>query len=191
MYIIKSNQDIGTPREHIQIVEQCLAGDQDSEYRLYQLYSNALYNTCLRMLNSTADAEDILQETFLKIFRNLKSYNTSSNFYTWANRIAINSCINHQNKKSVDYTLDYSHEIEMKAAQDEYSEEEISLNVQNITQGISQLPDGYRQILSLYLLEGYDHREISEILQISESTSKSQYARAKKKLRTIIAFNYG
>ncbi|MFY0644305.1 MAG: RNA polymerase sigma factor [Bacteroidia bacterium] len=191
MYINKSKQSIGTPKEHILIVKQCLAGNKGSEFQLYELYSKALFNTCLRMLNSESDAEDILQETFVKIFKNLKSYNTASNFYTWANRIAINSCINHQNKKSIDYTLDYGHEIEMRPAEDSYSEEEVQLTVESVNRGIRQLPNGYREILSLYLLEGYDHREISEILDISESTSKSQYARAKKKLRTLIQRNHG
>lgn len=139
------------------------------------------------MLRHVPEAEDLLQETFVKIFRNLEKFDIKSNFYTWANRIAINGCINHQNKKGIDYTMDYEHEVAMKAADDEYSEEEIKYTVEMVNKGIMNLPNGYREIISLYLLEGYDHIEIGEILGISTSTSKSQYARAKKKLRQLLS----
>ena len=139
------------------------------------------------MLQSVPEAEDMLQETYIKIFKNLKSFKLDSNFYTWANRIAINSCINHQSKKGIDYTMDYEHEIEMKPADEEYSEDEIKYTVAMVNKGIMSLPNGYREIISLYLLEGYDHNEIAEILGISNSTSKSQYARAQKKLRELLS----
>ena len=139
------------------------------------------------MLNSVPEAEDMLQETFIKIFKSLNKFKQDSNFYTWANRIAVNSCINHQSKKGIDYTLDYGREIEMKPADKEYSEDEIKYTVAMVNKGIMSLPNGYREIISLYLLEGYDHNEIGEILGISSSTSKSQYARGKKKLRELIA----
>jgi len=164
-----------------------MAGSQDASYQIYTHYSKALYNTCLRMLNSVPEAEDMLQETFIKIFKSLPSYRQNSNFYTWANRIAVNNCINHQNKKGIDYTLDYGHEVEMKAADAEYSENEITYTVEMVNKGIMNLPNGYREIISLYLLEGYDHNEIGEILGISSSTSKSQYARGKKKLRELLS----
>ncbi len=138
------------------------------------------------MLNSVPEAEDMLQETFIKIFNNLNTFRLETNFYTWANRIAVNNCINHQNKKGIDYTLDYGHEVEMKAADTAYDKQEQQLTVAAVNKGIKALPNGYREIISLYLLEGYDHVEISEILGISVSTSKSQYARAKKKLRELI-----
>ena len=141
------------------------------------------------MLKYVPEAEDMLQETFVKIYNNLKKFDTKSNFYTWANRIAINNCINHQSKKGIDYTMDYEHEIVMKKADEEYSEEEIELSVETVNKGILNLPNGYREIISLYLLEGYDHSEIGEILGISVSTSKSQYARGKKKLRQLLSTN--
>ena len=138
------------------------------------------------MLRSVPEAEDVLQESFLKIFKNLESFKQDANFFTWAKRIVVNQCINHQNKKGIDYTTDYDHEIEMKAASEPYVEDETEYTVQLVQDGIMKLPNGYREILSLYLLEGYDHTEIGEILSISVSTSKSQYARAKKKLKQII-----
>jgi RNA polymerase sigma factor (sigma-70 family) len=143
------------------------------------------------MLKHVPEAEDMLQDTFIKIFRNLDRYDLNSNFYTWANRIAINTCINFQNKKGIDYTMDYEHEIAMKKADEEYSEEDTNWTVEIVNKGILSLPNGYREIISLYLLEGYDHNEISEILGISVSTSKSQYARAKKKLKQILSQHYG
>ena len=143
------------------------------------------------MLKNVPEAEDMLQETFIKIFDNLPKFDPSYNFYTWANRIAVNSCINHQNKKGVDYTYDYDDKIMMKQAHEDYSEEDTQLTVELVNKCILKLPNGYREILNLYLLEGYDHQEIAEILEISVSTSKSQYARAKKKLRELIAQQNG
>lgn len=143
------------------------------------------------MLKNVPEAEDMLQETFIKIFDNLPKFDPSYNFYTWANRIAVNSCINHQNKKGVDYTYDYDDKIMMKQAHKDYSEEDTQLTVELVNKCILLLPNGYREILNLYLLEGYDHQEIAEILKISVSTSKSQYARAKKKLRELIVQQNG
>lgn len=143
------------------------------------------------MLKNVPEAEDMLQETYIKIFENLQKFDPAYNFYTWANRIAVNSCINHQNKKGVDYTYDYDDKIMMKQAQEDYSEEDTKLTVELVNKCIIKLPNGYREILNLYLLEGYDHQEIAVILKISVSTSKSQYARAKKKLREVIAQQNG
>lgn len=143
------------------------------------------------MLVHVPEAEDMLQESFIKIFDNLQKFDVAYNFYTWANRITINTCINHQNKKGIDYTFDFDDKQLMNQAYTEYSEEETQLSVEHINRGILRLPNGYREILTLYLFEGYDHQEIGEILGISVSTSKSQYARAKKKLKEIIAVQNG
>lgn len=126
----------------------------------------------------------------MKIFKNLSTYSNEYKFYTWAQRIAVNHCINHQVKKGVDYEL--TEDIaRYEGAEDKEDIELQQLKVKQVQDSILQLPSGYREILSLYLLEGYDHKEISGILGISESTSKSQYSRAKQKVKQIIASNYG
>lgn len=185
VYLIKLHV-IATPKAHIRIIENCLEGNRQAEYELYNLYAKALYSTCIRMVKYVPQAEDLLQEVFVKIFNALPRYDTSKNFYTWANRIAINACINHQAKKGIDYTYEYDSAMAMRVADNE-SQSEAEVSVEMVQKAIMKLPDGYREILSLYLLEGYDHKEISGILKISESTSKSQYSRAKNKLRTLMS----
>jgi RNA polymerase sigma-70 factor (ECF subfamily) len=143
-----------------------------------------MYNIAYRMLNNREDAEDMLQETFVDCFRNLNSFRFESTFGAWLKRILINKCINHLQKKKVDLML--TDELPNKAYDEE---EETDYDISGIIKGIEKLPDGYRVILTLYLLEGYDHSEIAQILGITESTSKSQYSRAKDKLRSQLSKN--
>lgn len=179
-----------TIKSEQEIIARCLVGDSRAEYELFKLYGRAIYNACYRIVNHSETAKDMLQEVFVKIFKNLSSYSDQFKFYTWAQRIAVNHCINHQKKMGVDY--DFKEDMgvyDSAESVDEYESQ--SYKVEQVKDSIMQLPSGYREILSLYLLEGYDHREISEILGISESTSKSQYSRAKKKVKQLIASNYG
>ena len=134
------------------------------------------------MLNNREDAEDILQETFVECFRNISSFRFESTFGAWLKKILINKCLNQLNKKKIDLTF-----CESLPAIVYEEDEEIIYDTSKVFNGINMLPDGYRIILTLYLLEGYDHSEISEIMGISESTSKSQYSRAKEKLRNILS----
>jgi RNA polymerase sigma factor (sigma-70 family) len=141
-------------------------------------------------VNHADTASDMLQEVFIKIFKNLSHYSSEYKFYTWAQRIALNHCINHQKKKGVQY--DYRDDMEVfDKADTEIDLELENIKVQQVRESILKLPAGYREILSLYLLEGYDHKEIASILEISESTSKSQYSRAKQKVKHLIESNYG
>jgi len=149
---------------------------------LYKQYSKAMYNLAYRMMNNREDAEDILQETFTECFRNIGSFRFESTFGAWLKSILMNRCINQLRKKKTDLVY-----YETLPAVAEEEETEIAYDTNKIFRGIEQLPDGYRIILTLYLLEGYDHTEISQIMGISESTSKSQYSRAKEKLRTILS----
>jgi RNA polymerase sigma-70 factor (ECF subfamily) len=141
-----------------------------------------MYNLAYRILNNREDAEDMLQETFIECFRSIDSFRFESTFGAWLKRIMVNKCINHIKKKKIDLTL---YETLPPEIYDE--EEEVKYDTTKIFKGIELLPDGYRVILTLYLLEGYDHGEISQILGITESTSKSQYSRAKEKLRSILS----
>jgi RNA polymerase sigma factor (sigma-70 family) len=166
------------------LIEECRKGNNKAQFRLYNQYSKAMYNLAYRILNHREDAEDILQEAFVECFRNINSFRFESTFGAWLKKIVVNKCINHINKKKIDLTLCDT------LPSDIYEEdEEVIYDTGKIFKGIEKLPDGYRIILTLYLLEGYDHSEISQILGITESTSKSQYSRAKEKLRSILSKN--
>jgi RNA polymerase sigma factor (sigma-70 family) len=169
---------------HAPLIEECRNGSSKAQYMLYNQYSKAMFNLAHRILNNREDAEDILQETFVECFRNLSSFRFESTFGAWLKKILVNKCINHIKKKKIDLTLCETLPVNVYE-----EEEEVVYDTGKIFRGIEKLPDGYRIILTLYLLEGYDHSEISQILGISESTSKSQYSRAREKLRNILTSN--
>lgn len=169
---------------HKDIIEKSKKGNSQAQYKLYQLYAKAMYNTSFRMMNSQVEAEDMLQEAFTEAFMKLDSFRYDSTFGAWLKRIVINKCINELKRKKADLKL----EEDMSMYNERIDEEEIKteLNVRDIKRAMQQLPDGSRVIFSLYLLEGYDHREIAQILNVSESNSKSQYMRARKKVKEIL-----
>lgn len=166
---------------HNELIEECKNNSRKAQFRIYKLYSKAMYNLAYRFMNNHEDAQDMLQETFIECFRNIRSFRFESTFGLWLKRILINHCINQIRKKKID--ISYYEALPESAVEEEV---EITFNISEVFSNIERLPDGYRIILTLYLLEGYDHCEISRILGISESTSKSQYFRAKDKLRKMI-----
>lgn len=175
---------------HQKLVESCKKGDRKAQYELYKLYSKAMFNICMRITNDYAEAEDVLQEAFVDAFRKLDTFKGDATFGAWLKRIVINKSINHVKKRKADFVsvdnMDFGEEPPRKLSEDE---EELKLQVKQVHRAIQKLPDGFRVVLTLYLLEGYDHREIAEVLGITESTSKSQYNRAKKRLLSIIREN--
>ena len=137
------------------------------------------------MTNQIEEAEDMLQESFSYAFSKLGSFRFESSFGAWLKRIVVNTCINHLKKRKVD--LVYTEQNNDPIPDDDYVDyQEIRFRVEGVMKAMKQLPEGYRIVFSLYLLEGYDHKEISEILGISESTSKSQFLRAKQKIKEIL-----
>ncbi len=169
---------------HAPLIEECRKGNRKAQFSLYNQYSKAMYNLAFRILNNREDAEDMVQEAFVECFRNLWSFRFESTFGAWLKKILVNRCINHIRKKKIDLAL--SDNLPETVYEEE---EEVKYDTGKIFEGIEKLPDGYRIILTLYLLEGYDHTEISQILEITESTSKSQYSRAKDKLRKLLSTN--
>lgn len=170
---------------HREIVELSKAGNRKAQYQLYRLYSKAMFNICYRMLNNWEEAEDLLQEAFAEAFSKLESFRFESSFGAWIKRIVVNRCINHLKKRRVELTL--MEEVpENKSGNSDSENEDLDYEVKKVHKAMEKLPHGYRIIFSLYLLEGYDHAEIAEILEISESTSKSQFSRAKQKIKEII-----
>lgn len=168
---------------HQALVEKCKTGHSSSQYQLYALYVDAMYNISMRMLGNKEDAEDIVQDSFIDAFKNLTSFKYESTFGAWLKRIVINKSINHLKAKRIPVVPMENHEFHLH---DEPPENAEAVDIHKVKIGIERLPSGYKQILNLYLIEGYDHNEIGEILDVSTSTSKSQYHRAKKKLIQII-----
>jgi RNA polymerase sigma factor (sigma-70 family) len=169
-----------------ELVEGCKRGDAHCFQLLYRKYSKAMYNTSLRIVNNTADAEDVLQESFLDAFRSLHDFHYRSTFGAWLKKIVINKSINILRKRRNDLVDLESTELQAVSEEEAVNEEDVRYKVEEVKKMISRLPDGYRTVLSLYLLEGYDHEEISQILNISHNTVRTQYVRAKQKLLTLI-----
>lgn len=169
---------------HTRIIEACKNGKEKARFELYQLYSKAMYNVCYRMMNNREEAEDMLQEAFTQAFMKLDTFRYESGFGTWLKRIVINTCINALNRKKVE--LSFCEEVQKYDRPVEEEEHEIKYTVENITKAMELLPEGGRVVFSLYLLEGYDHTEIAQIMNITESTSKSQYMRAKRRIAEIL-----
>jgi RNA polymerase sigma factor, sigma-70 family len=147
-----------------------------------------MFSTCMRMCACREDAEDVLQQAFVDVFRKLDHFRGESSVGAWIKRIVINNCINHLKRRRIHWQ-----EVDPLADQwiDEGPEEEHQngFTVTRIREAVGQLPEGYRAVLNMYLFEGLDHAEIGEFLQISEQTSKSQYSRARKRLREILSQN--
>jgi len=178
--------ELSAPIQHDELVERCRQGDRRSYGELYQKYSRAMYNTSLRIVNHTADAEDVLQESFVDAFAAIESFAYKSTFGAWLKRIVINKSINTLRKKKMDIIdIDKTSALHM-ADEDEYDEEGLKLKVDEVKKAVRELPNGYRTVLTLHLFEGYDQEEIAEILQISHATVRTQYMRAKQKLLHII-----
>jgi RNA polymerase sigma-70 factor (ECF subfamily) len=169
-----------------ELLDRCLAGDHLACKELYQRYSRAMFNTCLRLLNNVTEAEDVLQESFIEAFKNLKHFENRTSFGGWLKQICVNRSINQLKKRKPDL-VDIEKVAHLDwAAENATDESEIVFQVESVKKAIMKLPDGYRTVLSLYLLEGYDHEEIAGILNVAESTTRTQYTRAKEKLLQLI-----
>lgn len=137
-----------------------------------------MFNICHRITRNMEMSEDVLQEAFVSAFQHLHSYQGRASFGAWLKKIVVNKAISHLRKQQVQFDeIDERLDVPEENGLDEM---ELVLKVETVKSAIMKLPNGFRVVFSLYLLEGYDHKEIAEILDISESTSKTQYNRAKK-----------
>ncbi len=169
---------------HKDLVEKSKLGDRNAQYNLYELYVEAMYNVSMRMMRIKEDAEDVVQDSFIEAFNNLSSFRYESTFGSWLKRIVVNKSINQLKKKKIPIVPIENEMYRIKNVEED--EKADTMDIKKVIKSIRLLPAGYQQIINLYLIEGYDHVEISEILNISPSTSKSQYHRAKRKLIEII-----
>lgn len=168
---------------HQDLIEACRHQNRSAQIRIYELYFKALYNTSLRIVSNTAEAEDIMQESFLEAFRKIEDYRGEGSFGAWLKRIVVNNSINHLRKKREMISLDES-SIDLKDPapdEQEYSEN-VFCRLEEIREGIKKLPENYRILISLHLLEGYDHEEMAEIFNTTNGNIRVKYLRAKQKL---------
>lgn len=190
-----TNNQLPFRDKHADLVERCKRGESKAQYELYKHYSKAMMNVCMRILNHLGEAEDVLQESFVDAFTKIKDFRQESTVGVWLKQIVVNKAINQLRQRKVqlvdieDFNLgDNEYEI-ADVASGYCNDDDVSYEVERIKTAMGNLPEGYRVVLSLYLFEGYDHEEIGNILGISESTSRTQYMRAKQKLVTMLAPN--
>ena len=167
---------------HKDLIERSKKGERMAQKALFDLYSKAIFNIGIRLLGNREDAADLTQDTFIEAFTKLDQFSYKATFGAWIKRIMVNRSVNflQRNKIFSDLETDL---IELE--EEDYSENIDQLMVQ-LNSSLQDLPEGCRVIFTLYYFEGYDHGEISAILKISESTSKSQLSRAKSLLRDLI-----
>ena len=174
---------------HYHLVEKARKNDRESQFELYKLYSRGMLNVSCRIVGNVEEAEDVLQESFTSAFNKIHNYRGDSTFGSWLKRIVVNNSLTIIKKRKFEMSdVDELGEEDFNHDDTEYREDE--LDIDKVKSAINLLPKGFKMVLSLYLLEGYDHKEIGEIMNISESTSKSQFNRAKKKLRMILKEQY-
>jgi RNA polymerase sigma factor (sigma-70 family) len=172
--------------KHYNLVVECKQGSKKACYELYKLYSKAMLNVAFRIVGNIAEAEDVLQEAFVDAFGKLKDFRQDTTFGLWLKQIVVNRSINLLRKRKLDI-IDLEGEQLENIADEEFDDrEETQYQAVRVKEAMKDLPEGYRLVISLYLLEGYDHEEIGQILNISENTSRTQFLRAKRKLLEIL-----
>ncbi|RHJ80027.1 RNA polymerase sigma factor [Parabacteroides sp. AM08-6] len=169
------------------LIEGCRKGSRSAQLALYKQFARRLYVACLRIVGNAPEAEEAMQDAFLKVFTRLDQYHDGQCFEAWMHRIAVHTAIDYVRRQTPEAEELSDNYIE--PVTDEIDEETIRYSVDQVKKACCQLPAGYRVILSLYLFEGYDMEEIASILQIKPPSVRSQYLRAKRKLLDIIAAN--
>jgi RNA polymerase sigma-70 factor (ECF subfamily) len=166
-----------------QLIKRCKKKNAQAQEQLYRLYSSKLFSICLKYSSDSSSAEDTLQDAFITIFDKIGQYKNQGSFEGWIKRVTINTALQKYRKQKV---FDIINEEQIEEVEVEVDEEEISLDY--LLEIIQQLPDRYQLVFNLYVLDGYSHKEVAEMLEISVGTSKSNLARArnilKEKLQT-------
>ncbi len=176
------------------IVEGCKRNDRTAQKKLYEFYYGKMMGVCLRYAKSPEQAKDILQDSFIKVFRNMKMFSDTGSFEGWLRRVVTNTAIDHFRKKKKDHVLlgeewtveDFG-DAEADESQEKQEEEALTnLKAEEAMKALQQLSPAYRSVFNLYVVENYSHQEIADILDISVGTSKSNLAKAKRNLRKLL-----
>ena len=169
---------------HKYLIERSQQGDRKAQNELFKLYVDAMYNICRRIIGDPEEAKDALQDAFTDAFLKLGTLKDASLFSAWLKRIVINKCLNEVKKKRELEYLDETAELPEPERDDR--SDDIKFEAKKILAAMNQISEGCRIVMNLYLFEGYDHKEIGEILSISESASKAQYSKGKAKIRKLL-----
>jgi len=166
------------------LLEGCKQNDSSAQQELYNKYSPKMLSVCYRYAKTREDAEDMLQEGFIKVFTQIHQFESRGSLEGWILRIMVHTCINHLKKnKRFNESIDLLHAENIGIREDYIP---ATLQAKQVVESIRTLPIGYRTVLNLYAIEGYSHKEIGSMLDIEESTSRSQYTRAKSLLESIL-----
>jgi RNA polymerase sigma-70 factor (ECF subfamily) len=169
---------------HQHLIDGCKRGESRAQFDIYQLYYKAMYNTCLRLVGNETEAEDLMQESFFKAFDKIGSYRNEVSFGAWLKRIVVNSSLDFLKKKKLNLIpIDRAYDL---SDDDSVGDQIFPESVEQIKRAIALLPQGYKVIVNLVMVEGYSHDEVAVMLGITASTSRSQLARAKRKLMEML-----
>lgn len=172
------------------LVEGCRKGSRAAQLALYRNHAGRLYAACFRIIGNASEAEEAMQDAFLKIFTRIGQYRTGLCFEAWMQQIAVRTAIDYIRRQTPVLEELTDRYADVSVEEEEFAEENAAYSVQRVKDGLQRLPAGYRMILSLYLFEGYDMEEIASILDIKQVTVRTQYLRAKKKLLELIAYEH-
>ncbi|MDG1298229.1 MAG: RNA polymerase sigma factor [Saprospiraceae bacterium] len=166
------------------LIESCLKGDSKSQKELFDLFAGKMFTLCKRYARTSQESEDMLQEAFVKVFNSLDKFSFKGSFEGWIRRIVVNTCLRYLEKEKISFDdialVEYSSSnVIQSSAIDHLAEEEL-------LRLIASLPDGYKMVFNLYVIEGYSHKEIAEMLGFGESTSRSQLVKARKLLKELL-----
>ena len=172
------------------LVKRCKKGDRQAQNELYKLFAGAMFNTSRRIMGDEEDAKDVLQESFIEAFAKIHMLKKEVTFPAWIKRIVVNKSINALRKKRLSVTsLEDEHEMPFEEEEDK-DKDIIRHEAARILRAVDLISEGCRTVFNLYMFEGYDHKEIGEVLSITESASKAQYSKAKSKIRKVLAEEY-
>jgi len=174
---------------HNNIVEDCKQNNAKAQMQLYDLYCNAMFIIAQRYVKDSFVAEDMMQDAFIKVFKNIQSFKGEVTIGAWIKKIVINQCIDYLKKKRIELVSIEEKELTIANENDWTVTEEVNLEL--VTSAINSLPEKYKVVLNLYLIEGFDHQEIAQVLNITEVASRSQLMRGKNKLKgQLKQYNY-
>ena len=171
------------------LIEDCIQNNAKAQMQLYDKYCDAMFIIALRYVKDKFTAEDMMQDSFIKVFKNIRNYKGEVTIGAWIKRIVINQCIDYLKKKRIELVSIEEKELDVADDGDWTVKEEATISI--ITTAINSLPEKYKVVLNLYLIEGYDHQEIAQVLNITEVNSRSQLMRGKNKLKSQLKqYNY-
>ena len=173
-----------TKQIQLHLIDKCKNNDSKAQMQLYDMYCNAMYNTACNMIKDDTIAQDVMQEAFIKAFKKIDTYNGKATFGSWLKRIVINQSLDWIKKQKLD-TIELNEQY-VTLTEDESWDVNSRISIKTIYNCIEQLPNRCKNVVKLYLLEGYDHQEVAQILQISEVASRSQLSRGKNRLKELL-----